>query len=170
MAKIPTEFHRVSILPNVPDQNTRVGSHALLQGTFPTQGLNPDLPHCRQIHYCLSHQGSPILYTVAFNLYTLSGKKHPPPLQRRPPQMDVLAKVTRRGPEPAFGPGWWDSDARGLHPSLFCALADILIETPQLASLPEPQAPFLQGCLPLSQSSGGLSAARPQTTIPQGLA
>ena len=79
MAKIPTEFHRVSILPNVPGQNTRVGSHALLQGTFPTQGLNPDLPHCRQIHYCLSHQGSPILYTVTFNLYTLSGKKHPPP-------------------------------------------------------------------------------------------
>ena len=83
MAKIPTEFHRVSILPNVPGQNTRVGSHALLQGTFPTQGLNPDLPHCRQIHYCLSHQGSPILYTVAFNLYTLSGKKHPPPLTEK---------------------------------------------------------------------------------------
>ena len=84
--------------------------------------------------------------------------------------MDVLAKVTQQGPELAFGPGWWDSDARSLHPSLFCALADILIETPQLASLPEPQAPFLQGCLTLSQSSGGLSAARPQTTVPQGLA
>ena len=40
----------------------------------------------------------------------------------------------------------------------------------QSASLPEPQAPFLQGCLTLSQSSGGLSAARPQTTVPQGLA
>ena len=22
-----------------------------LQGIFPTQGLNPDLPHCRQIHF-----------------------------------------------------------------------------------------------------------------------
>ena len=32
-------------------------SHSLLQGTFPTQGLNPGLPHCRQI---LSHQGSPL--------------------------------------------------------------------------------------------------------------
>ena len=51
--------------------------------------------------------------------------------------MDVLAKVIQQGPELAFGPGWWDSDARGLHPSLFCALADILIETPQSASLPE---------------------------------
>ena len=27
---------------------------------FPTQGLNPGLPHCRQTLYCLSHQGSPL--------------------------------------------------------------------------------------------------------------
>ena len=32
--------------------------HALLQGIFPTQGLNPGLLHCGQILYCLSHQGS----------------------------------------------------------------------------------------------------------------
>ena len=38
---------------------TGVGCHALLQGIFPIQGLNPDLPHCRQILYCLSLQGSP---------------------------------------------------------------------------------------------------------------
>ena len=42
-----------------PGQNTGVGCHALLQRIFPTQGLNPDLPHCRQILYRLSHQGSP---------------------------------------------------------------------------------------------------------------
>ena len=30
----------------------------VLQGIFPTQGLNPGLPHCRQILYDLSHQGS----------------------------------------------------------------------------------------------------------------
>ena len=28
------------------------------RGIFPTQGLNPGLPHCRQIHYYLSHQGA----------------------------------------------------------------------------------------------------------------
>ena len=28
----------------------------ILQGIFPTQGLNPDLPHCRQILYQLSHK------------------------------------------------------------------------------------------------------------------
>ena len=35
------------------------GSLSLLQGIFPTQGLNPGLPHCRQILYHLSHQGRP---------------------------------------------------------------------------------------------------------------
>ena len=38
-----------------------MGCHTLLQGTFATQGLNPGLPHCRQILYHLSHQGSPSL-------------------------------------------------------------------------------------------------------------
>ena len=36
-----------------------VGNLPLLQGIFPTQRLNPDLPHCRQILYQLSHKGSP---------------------------------------------------------------------------------------------------------------
>ena len=36
------------------------------RGVFPTQGLDPGLPHCRWILYCLSHQGSPrILEYVA---------------------------------------------------------------------------------------------------------
>ena len=35
-----------------------VGCHFLLQEIFPTQGLNPGLPHCRQTLYRLSHQGS----------------------------------------------------------------------------------------------------------------
>ena len=42
-----------------PGRNTGVGCHALLQGIFPTQGSNPDLPHCRRILYQLSHQGRP---------------------------------------------------------------------------------------------------------------
>ena len=44
---------------NSPGTNTGVGSLSCLQGIFPTQGLNPGLPHCRQILYQLSHQGSP---------------------------------------------------------------------------------------------------------------
>ena len=42
-----------------PGKNTGVGCHAFLQGIFPTQGSHPGLPHCRQILYHLSHQGSP---------------------------------------------------------------------------------------------------------------
>ena len=34
-------------------KNTGVGSHSLLQGTFPTWGLNLGLLHCRQIVYCM---------------------------------------------------------------------------------------------------------------------
>ena len=50
-----------------PVQNTGVGSLSLLQGIFPTWGLNPGLPHCRQILYQLSHKGSPrILEWVAY--------------------------------------------------------------------------------------------------------
>ena len=43
------------------DNSTGVGCHFLLQGIFPTQGLNPGLPHCRQTLYRLSHQRSPII-------------------------------------------------------------------------------------------------------------
>ena len=50
-----------------PGKNTGVGCHARLQGIFPTQRLNPGLPYCREILYCLSHQGSPrILEWVAY--------------------------------------------------------------------------------------------------------
>ena len=44
---------------NSPGQDTGLGSHSLLQGIFPIQGLNPGLLHCRQILYQLSHKGSP---------------------------------------------------------------------------------------------------------------
>ena len=43
---------------NSPGHNTGVGSFSLLQEIFPTQGLNPGLPHCRQMLYRLSYQGS----------------------------------------------------------------------------------------------------------------
>ena len=45
---------------NSPGKNTRVGCHCLFQGIFPTSGLNLGLPHCRQILYLLSDQGSPV--------------------------------------------------------------------------------------------------------------
>ena len=36
-------------------KNSGVGSHSLVHEIFPTQGLNPDLLHCRWIFYLLSH-------------------------------------------------------------------------------------------------------------------
>ena len=46
-----------------PSKNTGVGCHFFLQGVFLTQGSNLGLPHCGQILYCLSHQGSPGIMT-----------------------------------------------------------------------------------------------------------
>ena len=39
-------------------KNAGMGCHSFLKGIFLTQGLNLGLLHCRQILYCLSHQGS----------------------------------------------------------------------------------------------------------------
>ena len=45
-----------------PGKSTGVGCHALLQGTFSTEGQNSHLLHCRQILYLwLSHLRSPFL-------------------------------------------------------------------------------------------------------------
>ena len=44
---------------NSPGKNTGVSSLSLLQGIFPTQGLNPGLWHCSWILYQLSHKQSP---------------------------------------------------------------------------------------------------------------
>ena len=42
-----------------PGKKTEVGCHALLQGIFPTQRLNPGVLHLMAL-YCLSHQRSSI--------------------------------------------------------------------------------------------------------------
>ena len=48
-------------------QNPGVGSLSLLQGIFPTQGLNPGLPYCRRILYQLSHKGSAPVNSLSFS-------------------------------------------------------------------------------------------------------
>ena len=47
-----------------PGKNTGVGGHFLLQGIFPTQGLNLGFPHCGQILYQLSHKGGYYIATL----------------------------------------------------------------------------------------------------------
>ena len=61
----PCDFMDCSLCSwNSLDKNTGVGCHALFQGLSLTQGLNLGLPHCRQILYHLSHQGSPFISLV----------------------------------------------------------------------------------------------------------
>ena len=56
------QFHGLYSSWNSPGQNTGVGCLSLLQGIFPTQGLNSGPPHCRWILYQLSDKGSPWFY------------------------------------------------------------------------------------------------------------
>ena len=89
---------------NSPGQTTGMGSRSLLQGIFPTQGLNPGLPHCRQILYQLSHKGnSRILEWVAYHSSSrsfwptnptgspaLQADSLPAELSRKPQPVDML--------------------------------------------------------------------------------
>ena len=51
--------HQAPLSIELYSQEHWSGLHLLLQEIFLTQESNPGLPHCRQILYCLSHQGSP---------------------------------------------------------------------------------------------------------------
>ena len=56
----PHGAHRLLCPWTSPGRNTGMGWHSLLQGIFPTQGLNPGLLHCRQILYCLEPPERPL--------------------------------------------------------------------------------------------------------------
>ena len=58
VGKKRVEYIQAPLSMDSTGKNTRVGSHFLLQRIFPIHRLNPALLHCRQIHYCLSHQQS----------------------------------------------------------------------------------------------------------------
>ena len=64
-----------SVLGDSPGKNAGVHCHVLFQGIFPTQGLSPGLPHCRQILNHLSHQGSPLFTACVINTTCLSCNK-----------------------------------------------------------------------------------------------
>ena len=53
---------------NSPGQNTGMGSLPLLQGIFPTQGLNPGLPNFRWILYQLSHTAPSWMVPADFSM------------------------------------------------------------------------------------------------------
>ena len=80
-----------------PCRNSGVGSLSLLQGIFPTQGLNPGVPHCRQILYQMSHKHCDS-YLNTEKSHGFSEKL----CERRanlPPQSPVRPALPRRGGE-----------------------------------------------------------------------
>ena len=50
-----------------PGKNTRVDCHFLLQGIFPTEGLNTHLLHWQVDSLLLSHQGSSLSLKIVYN-------------------------------------------------------------------------------------------------------
>ena len=50
-----TAAHQAPLSMGFSGKNTGVDSHSLLQGNFPTQGLNLDVLHCRQILHHLNN-------------------------------------------------------------------------------------------------------------------
>ena len=113
--------HGVSSPWNSPGQNTGVGSLSLLQGIFPTQGLNPGLLNCRWILYQLSHKGSPII--LEWVAYLFSSKSSWPRwlswqrirLQSGRPRFILwVGKIPWRG-ERLLTPVFWPGEFHGAY-------------------------------------------------------
>ena len=99
---------------NSSGQNPGVGSLSLLlQEIFPTQGLNPDLQHCRRILYQLSYQGKPIWAELSGKDLSLSHVASA--------RLDIRWFAPRMtssrgwsfdtGHQLALGKGWWPRDS-----------------------------------------------------------
>ena len=76
-----------SLHEDSPGKNTEVGCYALLQGTFPTQGSNPGVPHCKEIIHCLRYQGSPRV--LAWGAYHFSRDLPNPGIKLGSPALQV---------------------------------------------------------------------------------
>ena len=74
-----------------------MGSHSILQGIFLTQGSNSGLSHCRQILYCLSHQGNPVIGLLSLNPNGASLIAH---LVKNPPAMQETLVQFRSWEDP----------------------------------------------------------------------
>ena len=111
-----------SVHGDSPGKNIGVGCHALLQGIFPTQGLNPGLPHCRRILYQLSHKGSPTYSRHLCLIYLAQLVKNPPAMQET--QFDSwVGKILWRR-ESLHTPVFWLGESHGQRSLAGCSLWD----------------------------------------------
>ena len=95
-----------SVYGDSPGKNTGEACHALLQGIFPTQGLNPGLWHCKWILYQLSHQGSPrgVMDAVISRMRRETSDMFGESQGRLPGESNLLAGTSRKtGGEPKKG-------------------------------------------------------------------
>ena len=106
---------------NSPGQNAGVGSLSLLQGIFPTQRLNPGLPHCWRILYQLSHKRRVTKFSSTSGKIPQTDRSVPklrnagrragpqgcmPPRQVDPPQAGDVGRVSSH-PWAASSSWWW---------------------------------------------------------------
>ena len=104
--------HGSTVHGDSPGKNTGVGSHALLQGIFPSQGSNRHLLHCRWILYQLESPIIVLLLTKKQNKTTVPKFLAPFPPRDRPlhrttahiPQRFVGLPARHASPE---SPGLW---------------------------------------------------------------
>ena len=103
---------------NSPGKNIGVGCHFFLQEIFLTQWSNSGLLHCRQILYCLSHQGNPKVRIIFPKLkiwsWSIAFFPSPPLLSLQPFHCLVCRMRTRDGRQSP-----WDSLSAFLHHT-FC--------------------------------------------------
>ena len=92
--------HGLYSLWNSLGQITGVGSLSLLQEIFPTQGLNPGLPHCRWILYQLSHEGNP--RTLEWVAYPFLGDLPDPGIKLGSPALQGDSLPTELSGKPSF--------------------------------------------------------------------
>ena len=68
--KCESENHSVVLSPWSIQSMEFSRSLLLLHGIFPTQGINPGLPHSRRLLYLLSHKGSPRILGWVASLFS----------------------------------------------------------------------------------------------------
>ena len=78
-----------------PGKNTGEGCRFLLQGIFPTQGLNPGLQHCKQTLYHLSHQRNNTVVDFYFIIIILKFyfRSMPPAVEAQSPNNQTAREV-----------------------------------------------------------------------------
>ena len=109
---------------NSPGHNTGMGSLPLLQGIFPTQGLNPGLPNFRWILYQLSHTAPSWMVPADFSMLSSANVQTSSPFSsvaQSCPTLRPRGLQHARPPCPSPTPGDYSNScplSRWCHPTI----------------------------------------------------